>query len=186
MISAIPTILATCLIVITNLSYADNSRALDVPTMKIKALAQQDEVRELVKQSDRKIDLKEILARDELWMKSSQKPTHYLNKSLQYYFEGIIEQPGSRIVELILMGSQGETLAAFPTPTDYWQGDEAKFINVVADKSMFVDRMNWDESSQTISAQVSVPVKDQSGNTLGVLTGEIEATVRDLGDIKRP
>ncbi len=49
MISAIPPILATCLIVIANLSYADNSRALDVPTMKIKALAQQDEVREISK-----------------------------------------------------------------------------------------------------------------------------------------
>ena len=186
MISAISPILATCLIVITNLSYADNSRALDVPTMKIKALAQQDEVSELVKQNDRKISLKEILVRDNLWMKSAQKPTHYLNKSLQYYFEGIIEQPGSRIVELILMGSQGETLAAFPTPTDYWQGDEAKFMSVMADESTFVDRTNWDESSQTISAQVSVPVKDQSGEVLGVLTGAIEATVRDLGEIKRP
>ena len=154
--------------------------ALAVPIDKITALANQAEVLKLAQKLDGKIDLDEIFSREDLWMESDSKPTHFLNKSLQYYFEGIIQQPGSPIVELILMGSQGETLAAYPLPTDYWQGDESKFINVMADEQTFIDNMAWDESSQTISAQVSVPVKDASGEMFGVLTAGIEASIGAL------
>lgn len=164
--------------------FSTENNALAIPITKITALASQPEILKLAQRLDGKIDLDEIFSREDLWIESDNKPTQFLNKSLQYYFEGIIQQPGSPIVELILMGSQGETLAAFPVPTDYWQGDESKFINVMADEQTFVDNMAWDESSQTISAQVSVPVKDASGEMFGVLTAGIEASMGTLSNLE--
>lgn len=164
--------------------FGNDNPALTTSINKLTHLAMQHEVLQHAIQHDGKIDLTEIFSREDLWMASNSKPIHLLYRPLQYYFQDIIDQPGSPFVELILMGSQGETLAAFPTPSDYWQGDEAKFINVMADESVFVDQLNWDDSTQTISAQISVPVKDQSGEMFGVLTGAIEASLGDLSQVE--
>ena len=54
----------------------------------------------------------------------------------------------------------------------------------MADESVFVDQLNWDDSTQTISAQISVPVKDQAGEMFGVLTGSVEASLGDLSQLE--
>ena len=177
-------LLSSLLILLSISAFSDDNRALLVPIKKLTDLAMQDDILLHAKKHDGKMDLNAIFSKEDHWIASESKPTHYLNKPLQYYFEGLIQQPGSPFVELILMGSQGETLAAFPTPTDYWQGDEAKFINVMADEQVFIDQLNWDESTQTISAQISVPVKDASGEMFGVLTAGVEASSGSLGNIE--
>lgn len=77
--------------------------------------------------------------------------------------------------EVILTGSQGETLAMNQITSDYWQGDEEKFLevfdtNIPSRKpDSYISRARWDESSKAMIAQVSVPVYD-GDSMIGTLT----------------
>lgn len=77
--------------------------------------------------------------------------------------------------EAILTGNQGETLAMNKITSDYWQGDEDKFLeifdsNVPSRKpDSFISRARWDESTKAMIAQVSVPVYD-GDSMIGTLT----------------
>jgi hypothetical protein len=55
--------------------------------------------------------------------------------------------------------------------TDYWQGDEAKFIKSYDNGkgAVFVDDVKFDNSTQAYLDQVSVPVKD-GGKAIGAIT----------------
>ena len=72
--------------------------------------------------------------------------------------------------EAFLTDKRGANVAAFPATSDYWQGDETKFTASYDDGKgkIFIGDVEYDESSQTHAAQVSVPVIDQ-GKAIGVL-----------------
>lgn len=168
-----------CLVLVACFVYGEPQTALNTPISKLTDLAQQAEVLELAMQRDESLGLTEIFTREDEWVTSSRKPTKYLNKSMQYYFEGIIAQPGSAITELRLIGSQGETLAAYPTPAHYWVGNQGTFINVMADETINIENIQNNDASKTIRAQVSVPVKDILGEMFGVLIASIEARMSE-------
>lgn len=77
--------------------------------------------------------------------------------------------------EIFVMDNQGANVAMTDKTSDYWQGDEAKFqksFNGGAG-AVFVDDVEFDDSSQTYLVQVSVPVKD--GDTvIGAITFGID------------
>lgn len=72
--------------------------------------------------------------------------------------------------EAFLTDKRGANVAAYPATSDYWQGDETKFTASYSDGKgqVFIGDVEYDESSQTHAAQVSVPVIDQ-GKAIGVL-----------------
>ena len=72
--------------------------------------------------------------------------------------------------EAFLTDKRGANVAAYPATSDYWQGDETKFTASYNDGKgkVFIGNVEYDESSQTNAAQVSVPVIDQ-GKAIGVL-----------------
>lgn len=72
--------------------------------------------------------------------------------------------------EAFLTDKRGANVAAYPATSDYWQGDETKFTASYDDGKgkVFIGDVEYDESSQTHAAQVSVPVTDQ-GKAIGVL-----------------
>lgn len=72
--------------------------------------------------------------------------------------------------EAFLTDKRGANVAAYPATSDYWQGDETKFTASYDDGKgkVFIGDVEYDESSQTHAAQVSVPVIDQ-GKAIGVL-----------------
>lgn len=72
--------------------------------------------------------------------------------------------------EAFLTDKRGANVAAYPATSDYWQGDETKFTASYNDGKgqIFIGDVEYDESSQTHAAQVSVPVIDQ-GKAIGVL-----------------
>ena len=72
--------------------------------------------------------------------------------------------------EAFLTDKRGANVAAYPATSDYWQGDETKFTASYNDGNgkVFIGNVEYDESSQTHAAQVSVPVIDQ-GKAIGVL-----------------
>lgn len=72
--------------------------------------------------------------------------------------------------EAFLTDKRGANVAAYPATSDYWQGDETKFTASYDDGKgkVFIGGIEYDESSQTHAAQVSVPVIDR-GKAIGVL-----------------
>jgi hypothetical protein len=73
--------------------------------------------------------------------------------------------------EIFVMDNQGANVAMTDKTTDYWQGDESKFqksFNKGAG-AVFLDAVDFDESTQTYLVHISVPVRD-GDKAIGVIT----------------
>ena len=77
--------------------------------------------------------------------------------------------------EIFVMGKLGENVAMSDKTSDFWQGDEAKFKRSFNNGkgAVFVDDVEFDDSSQAYLVQVSVPVKDGS-KVIGAITFGID------------
>ena len=77
--------------------------------------------------------------------------------------------------EIFVMDNKGANVCMTDKTSDYWQGDEAKFQKSYAGGSgaVFVDDVEFDESTQAYLVQVSVPVKD-NGKVIGAITFGID------------
>ena len=75
------------------------------------------------------------------------------------------------LVEGILTDNQGANVAMTQKTSDYWQGDEPKFIKAWADGKgdVYISRPKRDESTGEVIAQISVPVR-KDGAAIGTLT----------------
>ncbi len=77
--------------------------------------------------------------------------------------------------EIFVMDNQGANVCMTDKTSDYWQGDEAKFKNSYngGQGGIFIDEVEFDESTQTYVSQVSVPVMD--GNAvIGAITISVD------------
>jgi len=86
-----------------------------------------------------------------------------------------IQKSAPYFAEIFVMDNQGANVAMTDKTSDYWQGDEAKFQKSFNGGSgaVFVDDVEFDDSSQAYLVQVSVPVKD--GDTvIGAITFGID------------
>ena len=75
--------------------------------------------------------------------------------------------------EIFAMDAKGLNVAASDVTSDYWQGDEAKWRKTysVGAGAVHIGEVEFDESTQTYQAQVSVTVIDpDSGEPIGALT----------------
>jgi len=145
--------------------------ALDVPP-KVYDIAKSDLtqiatdpviIEAVEKQNARHSSLADIQALDKKWIATP---------GLADYMKALIDSPaGKRLTEwakahpyaseIILMDNQGANVALTEKTSDYWQGDEAKFTECFKNGGLvYVDKVKFDDSSQTYSVQVSVPVKD--------------------------
>lgn len=77
--------------------------------------------------------------------------------------------------EIFVMDNKGANVALTDKTSDYWQGDEDKFTKSFNNGkgAVFVDKVKFDDSSQSYLVQVSVPVKD-GGKTIGAITFGID------------
>jgi hypothetical protein len=69
------------------------------------------------------------------------------------------------------MDNQGANVAMSDKTSDYWQGDEDKFIKSynAGKGGVHISEIKWDESSQANIVQVSVAVKEND-KVIGALT----------------
>ncbi|MCK5274642.1 MAG: hypothetical protein KAR37_08355 [Alphaproteobacteria bacterium] len=75
--------------------------------------------------------------------------------------------------EIFVMDNKGLNVAQSDVTSDYWQGDEAKWKKtfLVGPDGLFIDEVEFDESTQTYQAQVSVSIADpDSGEAIGAIT----------------
>ena len=73
--------------------------------------------------------------------------------------------------EIFVMDNQGANVAMSDKTTDYWQGDEDKFIKSYSGGkgAVFIDDVKFDNSAQVYLVQVSVPVKE-GDKVIGAIT----------------
>lgn len=86
-----------------------------------------------------------------------------------------IQKSAPYYAEIFVMDNQGANVAMTDKTSDYWQGDEAKFKKSFAGGAgaVFVDDVEFDDSSQAYLVQISVPVKDGS-KIVGAITFGID------------
>lgn len=86
-----------------------------------------------------------------------------------------IQNSAPYYAEIFVMDNQGANVAMTDKTSDYWQGDEAKFKKSYAggNGAVFIDEVEFDESSQAYLVQVSVPVMD-GGKAIGAITFGID------------
>jgi hypothetical protein len=86
-----------------------------------------------------------------------------------------IQNGSPYFAEIFVMDNQGANVAMTDKTSDYWQGDEAKFKKSFNGGSgaVFVDDVEFDDSTQAYLVQVSVPVKDGE-RVIGAITFGID------------
>lgn len=70
--------------------------------------------------------------------------------------------------EIFVMDSHGLNVGQSDITSDYWQGDEAKWKKtfLVGPDAVHISKVEFDESSQTYQAQISVAISDRQTNTV--------------------
>ncbi|MGA8259497.1 MAG: PDC sensor domain-containing protein [Arenicellales bacterium] len=129
-------------------------------------------VRAVRTQNNEKLTLDVIKQRDEQWQ--STKTENALQRE-------ILHSEASQVLKTFVQGNpdfneafatddQGANVAMYPTTSDYWQGDEDKWIKSFnnGNGKLYIGKVQLDESTNTVAVQVSVPILDQ-GKTIGVL-----------------
>lgn len=116
--------------------------------------------------------LEEIQRIDNEWIdgKADDLATTLLTNPAGKFLNEKINKNDVLYTEAFLCDSKGAVVGEYPKTTDYWQGDEDKFIQSYNNGSGrdYIGALEFDESTQTYSVQVSVPVLDD-GKTIGVL-----------------
>jgi hypothetical protein len=125
----------------------------------------------IVEQNKKKMTQAEIDKIDKEWMASTgvtplMKP-YIENKCAEALKKYLTELPA--IVEAFAMDDKGGLVCTIYRTTDYWQGDEAKWQKSFTPNAEFIDKATFDESSQTYSIQVSMPVTEK-GKPIGAIT----------------
>ncbi len=119
----------------------------------------------------------DIIAQDKKWraeVDASSKPMidGILKNKLSSFLKGKKEAAQGMITEMFVMDAKGLNVGQSDVTSDFWQGDEAKWKKTfkVGANSIFVDKVEKDESTQTFQAQVSVTVEDEAGKPIGAIT----------------
>ncbi|SDH53375.1 hypothetical protein [Alloyangia pacifica] len=89
-----------------------------------------------------------------------------------------VEASGGLIREVLLMDARGLNVAVSHLTSDYWQGDEDKYLETYPHGAgaVHLGPVEFDESSQVYMQQLSMTVSDpQSGEPLGALTIGLDA-----------
>lgn len=96
-----------------------------------------------------------------------------MGRDLSAFLKQQVEASGGRITEIFVMDALGLNVAASDITSDYWQGDEDKYSKTysMGAGAIFVDQIEFDESSQTYQGQISVSLTDPaSGQVIGAMT----------------
>jgi len=149
-------------------------------------LTQLAEKKELVaslkKAEHNESSLQEIILKDLNWLISKEFQNQITHNNVAKIFKDLINNKQYSFSEFMLTDSFGALLSSFPVTSDYWQGDESKFIMAVKNKGIYISGPNWDESSKTYSFFVSLPVIQQ-GKFLGVLVAGLDVSSEYMMDM---
>lgn len=125
----------------------------------------------------------QIDALDKAWRAELDQPTRptidpILNNKASQVLRAQIDGAGGRVVEAFVMDSRGLNVAVASPTSDYWQGDEDKFLKTfpLGAEAIHIGEVEFDESTQTYEVQVSFTLTDPaSGAPIGAITIGLDA-----------
>ena len=104
-----------------------------------------------------------------------------LSTDLSDYLKEVKEQAHGLYTEIFIMDAKGLNVVQSDVTSDYWQGDESKWLGTfnVGAGAMHIGEIEEDESTQMFQSQFSVTVVDpDTGSPIGAVT--IGINVGDL------
>lgn len=127
----------------------------------------------------------EIDALDKKWRaetKASAKPMidELLGRGASKTLAGYKVDGEGLFTEIFVMDNKGLNVAQSDATSDYWQGDEAKWKKtfLAGPDAVFIDEVEFDESTQTYQSQVSLSIADpDSGEVIGAITVGVNVTL---------
>lgn len=114
--------------------------------------------------------------------KAAQRPLidSVMDRQVSRKLQDIRNEGRGLITEIFVMDNKGLNVGQSDVTSDYWQGDEDKWQKTYlggAD-TVFIDEVEFDESTQTFQSQLSMPVVDpNSGEVIGAVTFGIDVGV---------
>lgn len=133
-----------------------------------------DLVQAVIQSNQQNHTMDDIGSLDRLWIQSEDdhpfKRAILFSAASQILQRYVLTHP--MLAELLLTNKQGENVGVYPSATDYWQGDEAQWIDVFSSGSVYIGQPLMDASSGTNVVKVSVPVM-ADGEVVGVLIGAV-------------
>lgn len=119
----------------------------------------------------------EIIVLDDKWRADDKDMQDiYLNNPVSDFLREKQAASNGVYAEIFVMDFQGCNVAQSDLTSDFWQGDEAKFQlsynNGIG--SIFIDEIEFDESSEAYVVQVSLPIVDADNQVIGAITFGID------------
>jgi hypothetical protein len=95
-----------------------------------------------------------------------------LGKPVSRYLKSMQDDSQGTIVEIFVTDRHGLNVGQSVATTDYWQGDEDKFLKTFARGSdeVFIDRAERDEQTQLLETQASFIIRGDDGQPIGIAT----------------
>ncbi|MCR6498467.1 hypothetical protein MUO32_05430 [Shinella sp. CPCC 101442] len=94
-----------------------------------------------------------------------------LSNPLSLYLKGRQRAAEGLITEIFVMDNRGLNVGQSDITSDYWQGDEAKWLKSFGAGMLVVEEAERDESTQLMQSQASLPIRDpRSGAVIGAIT----------------
>jgi hypothetical protein len=148
---------------ITQASSADSQQKLDELANKLKETGQDAVlVAEVTRQNGQALAMSTINSRDQKWQATSGMDGFMkeLMSNAGAKRLAAIEKEYGVIVESFLMDNKGANVSMTNKTSDYWQGDEAKFIKSFngGKGAVHMGEAKFDKSAQAYVVQISVPV----------------------------
>lgn len=122
------------------------------------------------------VDIKRLNAQWLLERNSEVKPLieAVLSKDVSAYLKRVKENSNTLFTEIFVMDQLGLNVGQSDETSDYWQGDEDKFIqvfNTQGRKKIYIDDIRYDESSNAFLSQISLTITDPAnGQVIGAMT----------------
>lgn len=128
-----------------------------------------------------KYSLADVLRRDALWNRDTDLQHSVTQSRLANRMQSLTKSKRLSFAELMLTNTFGELVAAYPLTSDYWQGDELKFIQPMLTADVYTSEVSWDESSEAYSFFVCLPIFSKSAaadqrEVIGVLIAGLDVS----------
>lgn len=123
--------------------------------------------------SDADIDRLDKQWRAEAKQNGGPMITPAMETALSRFLKNKMASSNGLITELFVMDAKGLNAGQANITTDYMQGDEAKWQKtyLIGPDAIFIDDVDFDESSGRFQAQISVSITDPAtGKSIGALT----------------
>lgn len=124
------------------------------------------------------LDAAAIEALDRQWQSEARRGAgplvgELMGRPVSAKLRAFKQASGGVVVEIFLMDNKGLNVAQSDVTSDYMQGDEPKWQRtfLAGPNAVFVDDVDFDESSKTFQAQISATAVDPAGGAaIGAVT----------------